>query len=62
MTESKPAEFKIGDVVQVKASGPRMTVEGADSAIRCVWWSESAGDYHRGAFPAQALELVKVVK
>jgi len=39
-----------------------MTVEGADSAIRCVWWSESAGDYHRGAFPAQALELVKVVK
>jgi uncharacterized protein YodC (DUF2158 family) len=33
-------EFKIGDVVQLKSGGPRMTVDHIDphGAINCIWF------------------------
>ncbi len=38
---SDPAEFKVGDVVQLKSGGPHMVVvEVARDAIRCCWFTD----------------------
>ncbi len=42
-------EFKIGDVVQLKSGGPRMTVEVIDEGlVDCVWFEKNQA--HRNAF------------
>ncbi len=37
------APFKVGDIVQLKSGGPRMTVESIESAgaAFCVWFDET---------------------
>lgn len=49
------AQFKVGDVVQLKSGGPRMTVSEVDSdGVTCSWFAGT--DNKIGHFPADALE------
>ncbi|WP_371136481.1 YodC family protein [Novosphingobium sp.] len=49
-------ELKIGDVVQPKSGGPRMTVEEIDGTyIGCVWFEKDKP--HRHSFDAALLVL-----
>ena len=52
------ANVKVGDVVQLKSGGPKMTVQTVEpNHIYCVWF---AGTEHKGAsFSADALEVVQ---
>ena len=36
-------QFKVGDIVQLKSGGPRMTVESveATNSLFCVWFDET---------------------
>jgi uncharacterized protein YodC (DUF2158 family) len=38
-----PEQFKVGDIVQLKSGGPKMTVESIEStgAAFCVWFDET---------------------
>ena len=53
-----PQEFKVGDIVQLKSGGPKMTVNFVNESlgwIGCVWF---AGAKHEDArFSAEALIL-----
>lgn len=47
-------EFQVGDVVQLKSGGPRMTVEAVDEGlVDCVWFEKQKA--HRNAFNAALL-------
>jgi len=47
-------EFKLGDVVKLRAGGPRMTINGyADGKCECVWFEGS--ELFKGAFPEESL-------
>lgn len=49
--------FQVGDVVQLKSGGPRMTVETTDpEGIRCVWFDNA--DSKLAMFPAEALKAL----
>lgn len=50
-------QFKVGDVVQLKSGGPKMTVSESynDGTLGCVWFLGS--DQKAGTFPSDALEL-----
>ena len=55
------AEFKTGDVVQLKSGGPKMTVTGYSSTggraeVYCTWFAGAKSD--GGFFPVDA--VVKV--
>jgi len=46
--------FKIGETVQLKSGGPRMTVESVEGTnVTCVWFHEQTAKY--GTFPAATL-------
>ena len=49
-------ELKIGDIVRLKSSGPKMTVTRCDVAknIKCTWFLE--GKPEVGYFPPDSLE------
>jgi len=53
--------FSIGDIVQLKSGGPKMTVTntntGSKDVIHTSWFAGSKKE--AGAFPIQALILVK---
>lgn len=56
------ATFKIGDVVQLKSSGPKMTVSGAklsDGDIPCTWF-DATGNQKFSAFHPDMLVPVDV--
>jgi uncharacterized protein YodC (DUF2158 family) len=40
---NEPIELKVGDVVRLKAGGPRMTVEAihSEGTVGCVWFQAS---------------------
>lgn len=52
--------FKVGDVVRLKSSGPKMTVTGVidrygELTVACAWFE--GVKQHNGEFPLGALEL-----
>lgn len=51
------AELKVGEIVQLRSGGPKMTVEdpaiGSKGYVRCQWFAGSK--LETGAFPLQAL-------
>lgn len=54
-------QFKIGDVVQLKSSGPKMTVtyvNQSEGKVFCMWFVAGAfGEgVQNGSFPPEALE------
>lgn len=53
--------FKVGDIVQLKSGGPKMTVTntntGSKDVIHTSWFAGSKKE--AGAFPVQALLLMK---
>ena len=54
------ADFKVGDVVQLKSGGPKMTVASTKSnaaGILCTWFDES--DVKSSRFPKEALQSAK---
>jgi uncharacterized protein YodC (DUF2158 family) len=49
------AQFKVGDVVQLKSGGPKMTVEEIrGDGLLCCWFAGAEKKF--GDFPADALE------
>jgi uncharacterized protein YodC (DUF2158 family) len=53
-------EFKIGDVVQLKSGGYKMTVEKIfNSNVECVWFGD--GELNRGKFFKAILSKVYFV-
>jgi uncharacterized protein YodC (DUF2158 family) len=53
-------DFKVGDVVQLKSGGPRMTIANMKSnpaGVLCAWFDEA--DVKTSRFPAEALEAAK---
>lgn len=49
-------EFQVGDVVRLKAGGPKMTVEAVEGQnVDCVWFD--GVKVFRDTFPARALEV-----
>ena len=54
----KEKEFKPGDVVMLKSSGPPMTVIGCseNGEVHCMWMSsESPTDVHKYQFPPETI-------
>lgn len=46
--------FQIGDVVQLKSGGPKMTVESMDTdGVKCVWFDKN--DSKAAVFPVGTL-------
>jgi uncharacterized protein YodC (DUF2158 family) len=56
-----PQEIKVGDVVQLKSGGPRMTVNsvGDDNGVMSAWcsWFDSKQQEKSGVFPVSSLAL-----
>jgi len=56
-------QFEVGDVVQLKSGGPRMTVVGADKPtpdeVHCAWFAKERME--RAAFPPDALASIPEV-
>ena len=54
-------DFEIGDVVQLRSGGPRMTVQGlvSDGDVVCQWFEGNA--IHEKSFPKEALRKVELV-
>lgn len=51
-------DIKVGDVVQLKSGGPKMTVnEITDAAANCVWFV--GGSRESGIFHPSSLEKVQ---
>jgi uncharacterized protein YodC (DUF2158 family) len=56
----KMAELKVGDVVQLKSGGPKMTIANTKSnpaGILCTWFDDA--EVKSSRFPAAALEPAK---
>ncbi len=55
-------KYKIGDIVQLKSGGPKMTVKGdhSDGEIHCQWFSGSK--LSDGWFPAESVQKVEEPK
>jgi uncharacterized protein YodC (DUF2158 family) len=53
--------FEIGDVVQLRSGGPKMTVHGviSDGDIVCQWFESD--EVHEENFPNEALKKVEQV-
>lgn len=58
------SEFKVGDIIQLKSGGPKMTVQSLPDVrggyIRCQWFAGSK--LESGAFPPDSLEPATVEK
>ena len=55
-------DFEIGDVIQLRSGGPRMTVRGllSDGDVVCRWFDGNA--VHEESFPSAALNKVELPK
>lgn len=56
---SEEQELKIGDVVQLKSGGPRMTIElivDRDGTIYCVWFEKT--DKKKASFSKEMLNKI----
>ena len=55
-------DFEIGDVVQLRSGGPKMTVHGlvSDGDVVCQWFESYA--LHEESFPRNTLQKVELVK
>ena len=55
-------DFEIGDVVQLRSGGPKMTVHGviSDGDLVCEWF-ETDVVHHEENFPNEALKKVEQV-
>jgi len=53
--------FEIGDVVQLRSGGPKMTVHGlvSDGDIVCQWFE--GNEVHEESFPKDALKKIELV-
>lgn len=58
-SKDKDEKFKVGDIVQLKSGGPKMTVEVelSSGAVRCQWFAGSKLSW--GDFPPYALTRVE---
>ena len=58
-SKDKEERFKVGDIVQLKSGGPKMTVEEelGSGDIRCQWFAGSKLSW--GDFPAHSLARVE---
>jgi uncharacterized protein YodC (DUF2158 family) len=57
---AKAREFKVGEIVQLKSGGPKMTIDDPHvwpDKIRCHWFS--GGKLNSGDFSAETLEYAK---
>lgn len=54
-------DFAIGDVVQLRSGGPKMTVHGvvSDGDVVCQWFENN--EVHEENFPNEALKKVEQV-
>lgn len=54
-------DFEIGDVVQLRSGGPKMTVHGvvSDGDVVCQWFESD--ELHEGNFPNEALNRIEQV-
>jgi uncharacterized protein YodC (DUF2158 family) len=52
-------DFEIGDVVQLRSGGPKMTVHSlvSDGNVVCQWFE--GNEVHEGHFPKEALKKVE---
>ena len=60
--QSAMKDFEIGDVVQLRSGGPKMTVHGlvSDGDVVCQWFEGNA--VHEESFPKEGLQKVELVK
>lgn len=60
--QSAMEDFEIGNVVQLRSGGPKMTVHGlvSDGDVVCQWFEGNA--VHEESFPREALKKVELVK
>jgi uncharacterized protein YodC (DUF2158 family) len=59
MEEPMPASFKVGDIVELKSGGPKMTVTelfDEDDSLRTSWFA--GAKMEKGIFPFDALTAV----
>lgn len=61
-TNNTMEDFEIGNVVQLRSGGPKMTVHGlvSDGDVICQWFEGNA--VHEESFPREALQKVELVK
>jgi uncharacterized protein YodC (DUF2158 family) len=54
-------DFEIGDVVQLRSGGPKMTVHSlvSDCDVVCQWFE--GNEVHEKSFPKEALRKVELV-
>ena len=59
--KSTMEDFEIGDVVQLRSGGPKMTVHGlvSDGDVICQWFE--GNEVHEESFPKEALRKVELV-
>ena len=55
-------DFEIGDVVELRSGGPKMTVHSlvSDGDVVCQWFESN--EVHEENFPKEALKKVEVVQ
>jgi uncharacterized protein YodC (DUF2158 family) len=55
-------DFEIGDVVQLRSGGPKMTVRSliSDGAVVCQWFESN--EVHEENFPKESLKKVEQIK
>lgn len=53
-------DFEIGDVVQLRSGGPKMTVHGlvSDGDVVCQWFE--GNEVHEESFPKDALKKIEL--
>ena len=61
-TNNTMEDFDIGNVVQLRSGGPKMTVHGlvSDGDVICQWFEGNA--VHEESFPREALQKAELVK
>jgi len=54
-------DFEIGDVVQLRSGGPKITVHGlvSDGDVVCQWFE--GNEVHKESFPKEALKKIELV-
>ena len=60
--QSAMEDFEIGNVVQLRSGGPKMTVHGvvSDGDVVCQWFEGNV--VHEESFPREALQKVEPIK
>jgi uncharacterized protein YodC (DUF2158 family) len=64
------SDFRLGDVVRLKAGGPKMTIERIAEGVECVWFDSyhqvsdtdpvRYGSLNRALFSMESLEIEKL--